>query len=83
MLARTGILRKRPSVLRSFGEIADALLDRMTASAANPRPSSEIDPLSALSAPKIARATSVRPEPTRPAKPRISPLLNVKLTLRK
>ena len=43
-------------------------------------PSSRISPVLALSAPMRARMTSVRPAPTRPEKPRISPLCRVKDT---
>ena len=39
-----------------------------------------MSPLSLGSAPKIARAVSVRPAPMRPEKPRISPLCSSKLT---
>ena len=45
-------------------------------------PSISTVPLSTGSAPKIARATSVRPEPTRPASPTISPARTSKLTSR-
>ena len=40
-------------------------------------------PLSIGSAPKIARRVSVRPDPTRPASPRISPCLTSRLTFRR
>ena len=43
-------------------------------------PWTKISPASSGSAPKTARATSVRPAPTSPAKPRISPRRSWKLT---
>ena len=44
------------------------------------RPCTWISPASIGSAPKTARATSVRPAPIRPARPRISPRRSTKLT---
>ena len=46
------------------------------------RPRSRISPWSAGVRPKIARATSVRPAPTRPARPRTSPARRERLTSR-
>ncbi len=46
------------------------------------RPRTSIVPLWISSAPKIARAVSVRPEPISPAMPRISPSRSSKLTSR-
>ena len=57
-------------------------MPRRTESTADPStrwPNNLISPAVTRSAPKIARATSVRPEPTNPLKPTISPVRTVRL----
>ena len=80
-LSSTLRLSTSPSPLRSSVSIARPL---RTASAGVAKrtslPSSRTDPASAGRAPKIALATSVRPLPTRPNMPTISPARTAKLT---
>ena len=76
-----GSSRHRPVRLRSSVSRAMPLA---MASAGEPifssRPSRMIRPAVSVSTPKMARATSVRPAPTRPAMPTISPRRTSKLT---
>ena len=84
MLAMTSSSRKQPLSLRS------SVRKAMPASIATPGlrmaislPSMAIAPEVAGVTPNSVSATLVRPEPTRPAKPRISPLRRSKETSRK
>ena len=66
---RSSGTRPMPARMASIGE-------RIATS----RPSTSTRPRCIGSAPKMARASSVRPAPTRPARPRISPLRTSRLT---
>ena len=74
-LVRTAWLRIRPCAFRSSG--TNPMPCRMASRGdctSTAWPSISTSPASRASAPKIARTTSVRPAPTSPARPRISPL---------
>ena len=61
-------------VLAILGQVADPVLHRIGRRAdRHGLPCTRISPASTGSAPNTARATSVRPAPINPAKPRISP----------
>ena len=66
---RSSGTRPMPSAMASAGDAGAIGL-----------PSSVMVPAAMRSAPKMARASSVRPEPTRPATPRISPALRSRST---
>ena len=80
MLSSTVIPSTSPCALRSSGTrpIPARIASRGEASRTG-LPSIRTSPRSNWSAPKIARATSVRPEPTKPARPTISPARTSKL----
>ena len=67
------------AVLRQVGDPAGQRAPGMARRGAAP-PVQREDPAPIRVAPKIARASSVRPAPMRPAKPRISPACRSKLT---
>ena len=78
-------LDRQPVRLAVFRQVGDAVADRVAAASGSTAsaPCSVIVPASTGSAPKMARATSVRPAPIRPAKPRISPRRSVEARRRR
>ena len=73
----------KPDRLRSSGtKYKPSAMASRGARTATSRPSSRIVPPSAGSIPKAARASEVRPDPTNPARPRISPGRACKLAAR-
>ena len=71
----------RAAILRHIGDAERARLGRASGSTTG-WPASRISPLSAGVTPNIVCASSLRPEPTRPASPTISPARTVRLTPR-
>ena len=73
-----------PCVFRSSGKYAiPAFMASAGVATSSVRPPLVIVPLSSGSAPKMARVTSVRPAPTRPARPSTSPARTSKLIFSK
>ena len=82
MFCAIGRSSRRPGALAVFRHEEDAGVDRVGGGreARSAVPSSVMLPPSGRSMPNRTRASSVRPAPTRPARPRISPAWRSRLT---